>query len=82
MPATIRSIICCLSAFTFQNSSTIQITETVTFIVFYELGNLSVKMREEHRLRMLENRVMRKKFRPKKDEVTGDWRKLHDLGPS
>jgi hypothetical protein len=32
--------------------------------------------REEHRLRVFENRVLRKIFRPKRDEVTGDWRKL------
>jgi hypothetical protein len=39
-------------------------------------------MREDHRLRILENRVLMKIFGPKKDEITGDWRKLHDLGPS
>jgi len=41
-------------------------------------------LREEHRLRVYENRVLRKIFGPKRDEVTGDWRKqhkeeLHDL---
>ena len=35
-------------------------------------------MREEHRLRVFENRVSRRVFRPKRDEVTGDWRKLHN----
>jgi hypothetical protein len=34
-------------------------------------------LREEHRLRMFENRVLRRVFGPKRDEVTGDWRKLH-----
>jgi len=58
MPATIRSIIYGLSVLTSQNNSTIQITETVTFIVFYARGTLSVKMREEHSLRILENRVL------------------------
>jgi hypothetical protein len=33
--------------------------------------------REEHRLRVFENRVLRKIFGPKRDEVTGEWRKLH-----
>jgi len=33
-------------------------------------------------LRILENRVLRKIFGPKKDEVIGDWRKLNDLDPS
>jgi hypothetical protein len=33
--------------------------------------------REEHRLKVFENRVLRRIFGPKKDEVTGKWRKLH-----
>jgi hypothetical protein len=32
----------------------------------------------EHRLRVFENRVLRRIHRPKKDEVTGEWRKLHN----
>jgi hypothetical protein len=35
-------------------------------------------IKEGHRLRMFENRVVRRKFRPKRDEVTGGWRKLHN----
>jgi hypothetical protein len=35
-------------------------------------------MREEHRLRVFENRVLRRIFGPKRDEVTGEWRKLHN----
>ena len=35
-------------------------------------------MREECRLRVFENRVLRKVFGPKRDEVTGEWRKLHN----
>jgi hypothetical protein len=35
-------------------------------------------LREEHRLRAFENRVLRRIFRPKRDEVTGEWRKLHN----
>jgi hypothetical protein len=34
-------------------------------------------LREEHRLRVFENWVLRRIFRPKRDEVTGEWRKLH-----
>jgi hypothetical protein len=35
-------------------------------------------LREERRLRVFENRVLRRIFGPKRDEVTGDWRKLHN----
>ena len=35
-------------------------------------------MREERRLRVFENRVLRRIFGPKRDEVTGKWRKLHN----
>ena len=34
-------------------------------------------LREERRLRVFENRVPRRIFGPRKDEVTGEWRKLH-----
>ena len=34
-------------------------------------------IREERRLRVFENRVLRRIFGPKRDEVTGEWRKLH-----
>jgi hypothetical protein len=36
-----------------------------------------LKLREEHRLRVFENRVIRRIFGPDRDEVTGEWRKLH-----
>jgi hypothetical protein len=35
-------------------------------------------LREEHRLRVFENRVLWRIFGPKRDEVTGEWRKLHN----
>jgi len=35
-------------------------------------------LREERRLRVFENRVLRRVFGAKKDEVTGEWRKLHN----
>jgi hypothetical protein len=38
----------------------------------------SLTSREEHRLRVFENRVLRRIFCPKRDEVTGDWRKPHN----
>jgi hypothetical protein len=38
----------------------------------------SLTLREEHRLRVFENRVLRRIFGPNRDEVTGEWRKLHN----
>jgi len=35
-------------------------------------------MREERGLRVFKNRVLRRVFGPKKDEITGEWRKLHN----
>jgi hypothetical protein len=35
-------------------------------------------MRKEHRLRMFANRVLRRIIGPKRNEVTGEWRKLHN----
>jgi hypothetical protein len=35
-------------------------------------------LREKRRLRVFQNRVMRRIFGPKRDEVTGKWRKLHN----
>jgi hypothetical protein len=46
---------------------------------FYLYGceTWSLTLKEEHRLRVFENRVLRRIFGPKRDEVTGEWRKLH-----
>jgi hypothetical protein len=40
--------------------------------------NVVFHIREEHRLRVFEKRVLRRIFGPKRDEVTGEWRKLHN----
>jgi hypothetical protein len=45
-------------------------------VVLYVCETWSLTLREEHRLRVFENRVLRRIFEPKRDEVTG-WRKLH-----
>jgi hypothetical protein len=47
-------------------------------VVLYGCETWSVTLREEHRLRVFENRVLRRIFGPKRDEVTGGWRKLHN----
>jgi hypothetical protein len=46
-------------------------------VVLYGCETWSVTLREEHRLRVFENRVLRGMFGPKGDEVMGEWRKLH-----
>jgi hypothetical protein len=38
---------------------------------------LSLTLRKEHRLRVFENRVLRKIFGPERDEVTGEWSRLY-----
>ena len=47
-------------------------------IVLYGCETLSLAWREERGLRVFENRVRRRKFGPRRDEVTGEWRKLHN----
>ena len=56
-------------------------------VVLYGCETWSLTLREEHRLRVFENRVLRRIFGPKRDGVTEEWRKLHneelnDLYPS
>jgi hypothetical protein len=47
-------------------------------VVLYGCETWSLTLREEHRLRVFENRVLGRIFGPKRDEVTGEWRKLHN----
>jgi hypothetical protein len=47
-------------------------------VVLYGCETWSLVLREEHRLRVFENRVLRRIFGPKRDEVTGECRKLHN----
>ena len=44
----------------------------------YGCETWSFTLREECRLRIFKNRVMRRIFGPKRDEVTGKWRRLHN----
>jgi hypothetical protein len=46
-------------------------------VLVYVCETWSLTLREEHRLRVFEDRVLRRIFGPKRDEVTGGWRKLH-----
>jgi hypothetical protein len=58
----------------------IKIYKTIILpVVLYGCETWSLTLREEHRLRVFENWVLRRIFGPKRDEVTGGWRKLHGL---
>jgi hypothetical protein len=46
-------------------------------VVLYENETRSLKLKEEHRLRVFENRVLTKIFGSKRDEVKGGWRELY-----
>jgi hypothetical protein len=47
-------------------------------VVLYGCETWSLVLREEHRLRAFENRVLKSIFGAKRDEVTGGWRKLQN----
>jgi hypothetical protein len=47
-------------------------------VVLYGCETWSLTLREEHKLRVFENRVLRRIFGPKRDEETGGWRKLRN----
>ena len=47
-------------------------------VVLYGWETWSLTLREEHRLRVFDNRVLRRILGPKRVKVTGEWRKLHN----
>jgi hypothetical protein len=47
------------------------------YIILYGCATWSLTLREECRLRVFENRVLRRIFVPRRDEITGEWSKLH-----
>jgi hypothetical protein len=57
-----------------------QIYRTIIFsVLLYGCGETwSLTLMEEHRLRVFENRVLRRIFGPERDEVTGGWRTLYN----
>jgi hypothetical protein len=46
-------------------------------VVLYGCETWSLTLREKHRRRVFEKRVLRRIFGPKRDDVTGEWRKFH-----
>ena len=59
----------------------IKIYRTVILpVVLYGCETLLLTLREERKLRVFENRVLRRIFGPRRDEVTGEWWRLHNEG--
>ena len=57
----------------------IKIYRTIIFpVVLYGCETWSLTLREECRIKVIKNSVLRRIFGPKRDEVTSEWRKLHN----
>ena len=68
-----------LSSSSLSKNIKIKIHRTVILpVVLYGCESWSLKLREEGRLRVFENNMLRRIFGSKRDEVTGEWRKLHN----
>jgi hypothetical protein len=68
-----------LSSSLLYRSVNIKIYKTIILpVVLYGCETWSLTFREKCRLRVFENKVLRRIFRPKRDEVTGEWRRLHN----
>jgi hypothetical protein len=67
-----------LSSSLLSSNLKVKIHKTIILpVVLYGCENWSFTIREDHRLRVFENRVMIRIFGPKMDDVTGEWRKLY-----
>jgi hypothetical protein len=70
-----------LSSHLLSKNIKIKIYKTIILpMVLYRCKTSSLTLRQKYsyRLRVFENRVLRRNFGPKRDEITGDWRKLHN----
>ena len=56
----------------------IRICSLILPVVLYGCETWALTLREERKLRVFENMVLRRIFGPRRDEVTGEWRKLHN----
>jgi hypothetical protein len=76
--ACYHSVRCLLSSRLLSGNVKVKLCRAIILpVVLYGCETWSVTLREEHRLRVFENRVLRGILGPKRDEVTGEWRKLH-----
>jgi len=70
-----------LSSSSLSKNIKIKIYRTIILpVVLYGCDTWLLTLREEHRLRVSENRVLRRVFGPKRVKVTEEWRKLHNEG--
>jgi hypothetical protein len=68
-----------LSSNVLSKNRTIKICRTLILpVVLYGCETWSLTLRQEHSLRVFENRLLRRIFGPKREEVTGEWRRLHN----
>jgi hypothetical protein len=84
-PRHLRTLLATILSRTFcfpdccQKNLQIRIYKTITLpVVLYGCETWPLTLREESTLKVFENRVLRRIFGPKRDEVTGEWRKLHN----
>ena len=66
------------SSLLFKNINTKIYRTIILPVVLYGCETWSIILREEHRLRVFENRVLRRIFEPERGRVTGEWRKLNN----
>jgi hypothetical protein len=79
--ACYHSVQSLLSSRLLSNKLKIRIYKTIILpVVLFGYETWSLTLRDEHKLRMFENRVLRRIFGPKRDEVMDEWRKLHNKG--
>jgi hypothetical protein len=77
--ACYHSVQSLLSSRLLSRNAKVKIYKTIILpVVLYGCETWSRTLREEHGVRVFENRVLRGIFGPKRDEVTGEWRKLHN----
>jgi hypothetical protein len=68
-----------LSSSFLSKNTKIRVYRTIILpVVLYRCETWSLTLREEQRLGVFENRVLRRIFGPKRDEATGEWRRLHN----
>jgi hypothetical protein len=77
--ACYHSVQSLLSSRLLSRNLNVKIYKTIILpVILYGCETWSLTLREEQRLKVFENRVLRRIFGPKRDEVTGEWRKLHN----